>query len=172
MSHGPITVRRLTFDIPASIDPIVMEGCPEESFTVVGLSLLLPYLEPYLIRTMKEAVKRVDEPALRADVEAFNGQEGQHYRQHMRFNDAVRAGGVMDLDALEALEAEVDADYKRFSVARSLRWNMAYAEGFEAFTSALAQFSFEVGQLERMTPAARDVFTWHLVEELVVLFFQ
>jgi predicted metal-dependent hydrolase len=112
---------------------------------------------------MKDAQKHVTDPALRADVDQFNAQEGQHYRQHMRFNEAIRLRGFA---GLEVLEAEVDADYRRFTDARSLRWNLAYAEGFEAYTSALAQFSFETGQLTRMHAEARELFEWHLVEEL------
>ncbi len=164
--HTPasaITVRRMSLAFPEGLDPEVIAGCPEESFMIVGLSLLLPYLEPYLIRTMRAARPRVTDPALRADLDAFNGQEGQHYRQHIRFNEAVRLKGFA---RLPALEAEVAADYQRYTATRSLRWNLAYAEGFEAYTSAMAEFSFESGQLERMEPASRELFQWHLVEEL------
>lgn len=142
---------------------MIVEGQPEESFVNVGLSLLLPYLEPYLIRSMQAAKPRVTAPDLLRDLAAFNGQEGQHYRQHIRFNEAIRLGGI---PGLAELEAELDADYRRFSERRSLRWNLAYAEGFEAFTSAMARFSFEHGLLARMVAPARKLFEWHLVEEL------
>ena len=158
-----ITVRRLDLHIPERLDPIVLEGRPEESYVFVSVSLLLPYLEPYLIRTMREAKARVTDPALVADLEAFNGQEGQHYRQHMRFNEAIRP---VDLPALTALEAELDADYRRFTATRSLRFNLAYAEGFEAFTTAMARFSLETRQFEGVHPSVRDLFQWHLIEEL------
>ncbi len=88
-----ITVRRMHFDFPDGIDPVVVEGQPEESYRLLGLSLLLPYLEPYLIRTMNEAKKRIDDPDLLKDLERFNAQEGQHYRQHRRLNEAVRMAG-------------------------------------------------------------------------------
>ena len=158
-----ITIRRMTFAFPAEIDPMVVEGQPEESYVYVALSLLLPYLEPYLIRTMTEARKRVTDPALAADLDLFNGQEGQHYRQHILFNRAIRRQGF---PGLAALEAAVDADYRRYTQTRSLRWNLAYAEGFEAFTSAMARFTFEEGLTARMHPAARELYEWHLLEEL------
>lgn len=161
--EDPITVRRIDFAFPEHIDPVIFEGRPEESYVLVGISLLLPYLEPYLIRTMREARKRVTDPALIANLDAFNAQEGQHYRQHLRFNEAIRPAGV---EALTALEAEVSADYRRFTETRSLRWNLAYAEGFEAFTTAMARFTLQTGQLEGMSPAALDLFRWHLIEEL------
>jgi hypothetical protein len=160
--HG-ITIRRPSLEFPADLDPVVIEGCPEESYVLVGLSLLLPYLEPYLIRTMNEAKPRVTEPRLREELALFNGQEGQHYRQHMRFNEAIRREGFAEIPALEA---ELERDYRRFTETRSLRWNLAYAEGFEAFTSAMAQFSFEEETLAGAHPAVRDLYEWHLVEEL------
>jgi predicted metal-dependent hydrolase len=158
-----ITVRVMRFDFPEVIDPMIVRGDPEESYETVALSLLLPYLEPYIIRTMKAARKHVTDPALRTDLDRFCAQEGQHYRQHKRFNDAVRAYGLKGLDALEA---ELDADYQRFSATKSLRWNLAYAEGFEALTTAVAHFSFETKAFERIDASVRDLWHWHLVEEL------
>ena len=158
-----ITIRRMRLEFPADIDPIVVEGCPEESSMQVGISLLLPYLEPYLIRTMRAARAHVRDPKLLADLESFSGQEGQHYRQHVRFNEALRLEGF---PGLKPLEAEVEADYQRFTRSKSLRFNLAYAEGFEAFTTALSRFSFETNALDRMHPVARELFMWHLVEEL------
>ena len=81
-----ITVRQMDFTFPDDIDPIVVDGDPGESFATIGLSLLLPYLEPYLIRSMKEARSHVTDPALLEDLEKFNAQEGQHFRQHVKFN--------------------------------------------------------------------------------------
>lgn len=163
MDSASITVRRLDFGFPEELDPVILEGQPEESYVIVGLSLLLPYLEPYLIRTMNAARKEVTDPELRAQLDQFNGQEGQHYRQHMRFNETLRLQGV---PGLAELEAELDADYRRFTATRPLRWNLAYAEGFEAYTSAAARFALESGQVARMQPWARDLFEWHLIEEL------
>ncbi len=158
-----ITVRRMQFDFPDRIDPVVVEGQPEESYWILGLSLLLPYLEPYLIRTMNVAKKQIDDPGLLKDLEGFNAQEGQHFRQHRRFNDAVRMAGF---PKLPELEEKLDADYRRFTETRSLQFNLAYAEGFEALTTAVACFSFETNQFERTHPSARELFSWHLIEEL------
>jgi predicted metal-dependent hydrolase len=158
-----ITVRQMDFRFPERIDPIVIPDDPEQSYLTIGLSLLLPYLEPYLIRTMKAAKKQISDPDLVADLEKFSAQEGQHYRQHIQFNDAIRGFGF---PGLEMLEAELDADYRSFSATRPLEWNLAYAEGFEALTTAVALFSFDMGLDERAHPAYRDLMSWHLAEEL------
>jgi len=158
-----ITVRRIEFDFPNDIEPVFIEGQPEESYSLVAFSLLLPYLEPYLIRTMNVAKKLVTDPELLKDIERFNAQEGQHYRQHRRFNDVIRTNGF---DRLPEFEAKLDADYRRFSATKSLRFNLAYAEGFEAMTTAMARLAFESKSLETMHPAVCHLFTWHLIEEL------
>jgi uncharacterized protein len=159
----PITVRRLPLVFPSDIDPMLMKGQPEESYTIVGLSLLLPYLEPYLIRSMRAAKPKVTDPKIAEDLALFNGQEGQHYRQHIRFNEAIRMNGF---EHLKELETELSDDYRRYSDKRSLRFNLAYAEGFEAYTLALARFTFVAGTLDRLPPSVRDLFRWHLVEEI------
>jgi len=163
MSHQPIVVRQMDFDFPDDIDPVVVEGDPEQSYLIVGLSLLLPYLEPYLIRTMKQAKKHVTDADLIDDLERFSGQEGQHYRQHILLNRAIR---LERFPRLAEFEKVLDADYRRFSESRSLRFNLAYAEGFEALTTASARFSFELGIDPNMHPSVSALFQWHLLEEL------
>jgi predicted metal-dependent hydrolase len=158
-----ITVRQMDFRFPDGMDPVVIPGEPERSYVIVGLSLLLPYLEPYLIRTMKAAKPCVTDPELREDLERFSRQEGQHYQQHIRFNEAIRQFGFPDLDTFEK---QLDADYRRFTATKPLRWNLAYAEGFEALTTAMARFSFETGDMAGMHPAALQLWAWHLIEEL------
>jgi predicted metal-dependent hydrolase len=158
-----ITIRRLSLRFPATCDPVIVDGRPEESYLYVGLSLLLPYLEPYLIRTMRSAKKLIRDPALVADTEAFIGQESQHYKLHMQFN---RSLDLKKYEGLKELEDMLANDYRRFSESSSLRFNLAYAEGFEAFTMAVSRFMLRIRALDRVQPEIRDLFCWHLVEEL------
>ena len=160
-----ITIRQMDFGFPEKLDPIVFAGRPEESYPLIGLSLLLPYLEPYLIRTMREARRHVQDPDLAGELAKFSGQEGQHYKQHILFNDAVKAFGI-PFPGLAALEEALAADYARFSEQRPLRWNLAYAEGFEALTTASAHAMFVRGADPDLHPAASDLFSWHMIEEL------
>lgn len=166
-----IEVRRMRFDVPERIDPSTITGKPTSSHLLVGLSLLFAYLEPYLVRTMQAAKSHVTDPALRDAMTQFSGQEGQHFRAHMRYNEAIRramlnTGQHAAHAELYELEQEYERDYRRYSDTRSLRFNLAYAEGFEAFTSAFAMFALEVQLDALLHPASRDLFRWHLVEEL------
>lgn len=157
-----ITVRKPRFELPERLDPVFIAYEPEESYVNVAMSLLLPHLEPYLIRTMRRAKPRVTSDALARDLDAFCGQEGQHYRTHAALNAAFRGGGAR---GHEALEQRLARDYERFSAEKSLAFNLAYAEGFEALTSAMA-LMFETYDRSSWHPAVNDVFTWHMAEEL------
>lgn len=152
----------MEFDFPDEIDPVFVPGEPEQSFFLIGLSLLLPYLEPYLIRTMKEAKPHVTDSGLLTDLQQFSAQEGQHYKQHIRFNEKVRLSGY---PGLEPLERQLEADYLRFSETKSLRFNLGYAEGFEALTTATARFALENGDRSQGSPIG-EMMLWHAIEEL------
>lgn len=157
-----ITPRKLRFELPDALDPVFIGGEPEESYINVALSLLLPHLEPYLIKTMRAAKRHVTDPSLAADLEAFCAQEGHHYRRHADLNTALIRGGAR---GFEALEQGLANDYQRFGKTKSLRFNLAYAEGFEALTTAMA-IVFTEEDHSKWHPVALDLFTWHLVEEL------
>ncbi len=162
MNHD-ITVRKMDFELPEHIDPVLVPGRPEESFVYMGISLILPHLEPYLIRTMKVAGRELRDPALREQVRRFSAQEGQHYRQHIDYN---RATGVLGVEAVKALDREIAEAFARYTKTRSLRFNLAYAEGFEAATSALGLAAFSIKLFDDLSPPSSELWRWHLVEEL------
>ena len=162
MEHD-ITVRRMNFGFPEAIDPVILPGQPEESFVYMGISAILPYLEPYLIRSMKSASGEIRDPVLKEQVRRFIGQEGQHYRQHIAFN---KAAGLQGVAAVRALEQGIAATYTRYTKTRSLRFNLAYAEGFEAATTALGLAAFEINLFDEMNRRPAELWSWHLVEEL------
>jgi uncharacterized protein len=163
VTQKTITVRSPDFPFPTRIDPLVIEGKPELSYLFVAVSLSLPYLEPHLIRTMNEAKRHIQDPALLEQIRLLNGQEGQHVRLHTRFNKAVN----QDFPELVALEQELAADCRRFIATRSLKWRLAYVESLEAFTVAFSQFLFTDQVLRDVQPASvRDLFEWHSAEEL------
>jgi predicted metal-dependent hydrolase len=158
-----ITIRQMPFDFPDEIDPVFIERDHQRSFAFIAGSLLLPYLEPYLIRSMKAAQKHVFDPKVLEGLKGFAAQEGQHYRMHMKFNAAVKRAGF---PGLEVLEKELSDDYQRFTKTKSLRFNLAYAEGFEAITmNAIKSIMGENGFGEDL-PDYIEMIEWHFVEEL------
>ncbi|MEM1051873.1 MAG: metal-dependent hydrolase [Pseudomonadota bacterium] len=157
-----ILVRRIPFTFEEAIDPVWNKARPEWSHMVNGASLTMPYLEPFLIMTVREALSRVDDPELKADVKGFMGQEGAHYRNHRRYNDILKTR----YPELAEVEAMMERDYAKFQ-KRSLKWRLAYTAGFETMT---------IGMTEWLIKQRGDLFAgadsnvaslvlWHMVEE-------
>ncbi len=163
-----ITVRKIRFSFEHSLDLSQSAGNLNVILPPLALSMTMPYLEPYLIRTMKVAQKQITDAELAEDVRCFCQQEGHHFRNHAMLNDEIRAQfepGVAD--QLRAIEADLEADYQRFSRTKGLRFNVAYAEGFEAMTCAGALAAAEHGAFEEgdMMPGG-EIWAWHMAEEI------
>ncbi len=124
------------------------------------------YIEPYLVKVMLQAQKVLDPKyeELHRDLDIFIKQEMQHCRQHLSFNKALRADGYA---GMLDIEKEYEADYNRFLKEKSLRFNIAYSEGFEAVSSvAVDNFFGEFDEfLEGADPEAVEMWKWHLAEE-------
>jgi predicted metal-dependent hydrolase len=162
-----ITVRRIRFAFDEPIDFDLPDERLGTVLPTLALSMTMPYLEPYLIRTMKVAQKRISDPQLAEDTRRFSQQEGHHYRNHAALNDQLRAQfDAATADALRAIEAALEADYQRFSRTKSLRFNLAYAEGFEAMTCAAALASAEHGAFDRDDMPGGEIWAWHMAEEI------
>lgn len=138
---------------------------PEFSQIVNAASLAMPYLEPYLIKTMREARPLITDASLVRDLDLYCAQESAHYRQHRKFNDELKA---LRPDIIGAIEAGLAADYTRLGRERSLKFNLAYAEGFESMALAIAhmlveQRAFLFGGAES---SVASLVLWHFVEEV------
>ena len=140
-------------------------AAPALAHQLNGASLLLPYLEPYLIKTMKMARPRLAEvaPALLDDLDTFNRQEANHFRVHAAYNRVM----CEQYPGLDGFEAEIRADFLRFSAEKSLAWNLAYCEGFESTGVIQSEFFLQEidDLLENADPAVTELWRWHLAEE-------
>ena len=160
-----MTVRRMAFAFAPDMERVFVKNDPGTSYTFLGAWMMLPYLEPYLIRSMRQALPHIKEPGLREDLRRFCAQEGEHFKQHARANDIIRSL-VPGFKAVRPLEVELDAEFKRFSKDKPLRFNLAYAEGFESLTSAVSRAQLEVGLFDRVDSPLADLARWHVMEEL------
>lgn len=161
-----ITVRKMAFEWPDDLAALPRESDPIGSCELIGLSFTLPYLEPYLIRTMRVAAKSSTDPELVADIKAFSAQEAFHHRNHSRINNLLRAKLNPSISVqVRDLETRLDADYQRFTKEKSAKFNLAYAEGFEAMTLCIALINMERGFDDVDEHWARLI-EWHLCEEI------
>lgn len=129
-------------------------------------SIVPSHIEPYLVRVMLRALPEVGKrnPELARDIELFNKQEVEHAKRHNAFNRMLRDKGYT---GLTAFEKRLAGDYKRFFEKKSLKFNIAYSEGFEAIGSSNAETFFAVLPLleKAADPEALALWKWHLAEE-------
>lgn len=162
MAHD-IPVRQIPFEFEGKVDPVWHPEQHEWSHMLNGASLTMPYLEPFLNRTMREALQHIDDPELKADVNGFVRQEAQHYRNHRRYNEELKANGYPELNEIEET---FTADYDRLE-KRSLNIRLAYSAGFETMTMGVTEWMINHRQqLFQGADATMTSFVlWHMVEE-------
>jgi predicted metal-dependent hydrolase len=160
-----ILVRRVTFEYPDDLDAHWHPDMPEWSHVVNASSLLMPYLEPFLIQAVREALPRITDPALVEEAKAYIGQEAQHFRQHRRFNELVIAQGY---EKLRAYERTLEADYEKIRAERDPDFRLAYAAAFETMALAIGHMlvRFRSEFFSGADPAVTSLVLWHFVEEL------
>ena len=168
MSTSDITrmkVRRISFSYRRETALHWNVGKPEFSQIVNSASLAMPYLEPYLIKTMREARPLITDAPLVRDLDLYCAQESAHYRQHRKFNDELKA---LHPDTINKLEAVFAADYTRLGRERSLKFNLAYAEGFESMALAIGHTLIEEREFlfGGAESAVASLILWHFVEEI------
>lgn len=160
-----IPVRRMDFEFPEDMNLVFIEDDPRLSYFFLGSWMMLPHLEPFLIRTIQEAMLQVKDPVLKEEMKRFCAQEGQHFRQHAKANEVIKQRHKSG-PQLAALEQELSEQLKLWSVEKSLKFRLAYAEGFESMTAAGARTQMEVGMFDYMHEPIRSLMFWHIVEEL------
>jgi predicted metal-dependent hydrolase len=160
-----IPIRRMGFEFPDDMDLVFIEGDPVMSYVFVGAWMMLPYLEPFLIRTVQSAMGEVTDPRLKEEMKRFCAQEGQHYRQHAKANEVVRRVHPSG-PRLAELEKLVEAEFAAWSSEKPLKFNLAYGEGFESMTCAAARAQIEIGMFDHMKEPIRGLMYWHIMEEI------
>jgi uncharacterized protein len=127
-----------------------------------GVNLLFPHGERFFVRSVKHFLPQIEDPALRAAIKGFFGQEGRHAHAHDEFNAILRAQGF-----------EVDrflGHYKRISswieAHTPAKLNLAITAASEHFTAILAEGAFSQNMLDGAAPEMRQLLAWHAAEEI------
>jgi predicted metal-dependent hydrolase len=96
-------------------------------------------------------------------VAIFIKQETQHCKQHILFNRMLAEA----YPEIKPIERKYVADYESLLKTRSLQFNVAYSEGFEAMSAIPTTAFFEdFDELwARSDPKAEALWKWHLAEE-------
>jgi predicted metal-dependent hydrolase len=136
---------------------------PELAFAVDGVSLLMPYAEPYFVRTVRAALPDLD-PELRATASAFCAQEARHHGEHRRFNERIAEGRP----GVARLQRWIDRTYGRLERRRSASFSLAFAAASETIAFSIARWADRRHHdlFDDVDPDTAALFQWHLAEEV------
>ena len=160
-----MTARRIRFPYAEAVKGWWNPARPEFSHVVNAASLAMPYLEPYVIDTMRKARAKITDAQLARDIDLYIGQESTHFRQHQQFNKRVADLGYRSVSKFEAI---LRADFEALARTRSFAFNLAYAEGFEAMALTVGHMLVEDRDylFRDGDPAVSSLVLWHFVEEI------
>lgn len=157
-----LAVRNPGFDHPDDTDPVWTPHHPELACAANSVSLLMPHMEPYFVRSIAAVVPRLPDE-LAAQTRAYLGQEMQHQRHHRQFNRFLTAH-YPRLALVERLAARAFAWLER---TRSTELNVAFAATSETIAYTAARWAAGRRQLfVEANPMVAALFVWHLAEEV------
>ena len=159
---GELVVRKIPFEFPDDMSPHWNRHI-EWAHMVNGASLTMPYLEPFLVSTMREAAGLLEEGDVLTEARGFIAQEAQHYQTHRRYNEVLKANGYAEL---EEVEAAMKDSYERLR-KKPLAYRLAYSCGFETMTMGVTRWLVDnrVTLFGGSDTRVASFILWHFVEE-------
>lgn len=156
-------VRRPVFDFGDDADPNWTPVRPEFACAANSVSLLMPYMEPYFVRSVAAVTDRLD-PEAAAEARAYAGQEGEHHRQHRRYNRLL-TGRYRGLAPIERVAAR---SYRWLERSRSAEFSVAFTAASETIAYSAARWADGRRRelFEGSDPVLSQLFVWHLAEEV------
>lgn len=155
--------RRIKLNFPNSISKHWLGKSAFRTHLLNSFTLIFPDGEKYFIRSTKKYLNKISNDALKKDAKAFMAQESQHYMQHEKFFENLRAQGY-DIDKLLYI-TELIA-YEILEPLMGQKINLATTAGLEHYTALLAEIGLEGNYLKQAQSQMRDLFEWHAAEEI------
>jgi predicted metal-dependent hydrolase len=164
MGSAELKVRQVDFAFPDDLDPAWTPYQPELAAVANSVSLLMPHLEPYVVRCIERAIPDLEDDELADQAGLFVQQERRHHGEHHRFNRIL----INRYRALAPLDRLAGALFGWLGRKRSAASGLAFTAAFETFAYAAARW---VAPRQRdlffkADPAVAELFLWHLAEEV------
>lgn len=158
-----IKVRRMDFEFSDSTPTFWFDDNPLLTATLSALAVSFPPGERYFIASVRHFLDRVDDPELLRQVKAFVGQEANHTKEHIAFNEFLDSRGF-PASAMEKWVSDRVAELQKRSSPEA---NLARTAALEHFTAILAAVLLEHPEVaERMSPEVARLWMWHAIEEV------
>ncbi len=159
--HLPHRVPDFAFD--AETPPIWTPLHPELACIANAVSLMMPHVEPLIVRTVRAATRELGDEAPNSS-SAYALQELEHQRQHRRWNRVVTA----HYPSLRRVDRLIRWWYRMIGRRGGLGAQVAFAAGSESVAYAVARWVERHADelFAQADPAVAALFVWHLAEEV------
>jgi predicted metal-dependent hydrolase len=133
------------------------------SHVLTVLSSTFPEGEKFFVRSVASARDDITDPKLLADIDGFIGQEEMHGREHKVLNDRLARHGY----PTRGIDSYVRGLYWVRERIQTRKVNLAFTAALEHYTATLAELLLtdEKARESVGEPGARDILTWHALEE-------
>jgi predicted metal-dependent hydrolase len=137
---------------------------PLFGFAMNSLSFFAPPFERYIVAGLRQAMPRIDDPAVAAEADAFLRQEAQHARVHRLHVAAL----TKQYPGLAKVSAEIERRFDHLLETESVEFHLAYSADIEAtFTPMFNVWLRHRDSLfDNGDARVAPLFLWHLVEEI------
>ena len=126
-------------------------------------TLLVPGNEGFFIRTLKEGLPRMQEPAMREMVMHFSHQEGQHGAGHLRFWRILEKQGYR----IRGFQKKVDfCLYRVIERVTPFKLRLSFVACIEHINAYVGHEFLSQDLLRGADPSLRALFEWHFAEEI------
>jgi predicted metal-dependent hydrolase len=162
LRHGhSIEIRDEHFHFGGDIPRYWHGGRRSVSLYMNGLSVFFPVGEQFFVRSVKAHRQLVNDARLLEEVRLFCGQEGIHGREHIQYNEMLRAQGYPVAEMEERVRSLLDRVRRQ-----PQRIQLAVTASLEHFTAILARSLLSVpATLEGAHPEMAALWRWHAAEE-------
>jgi predicted metal-dependent hydrolase len=157
-----LTVRKLNVDLSRGFPRHWLDGDIYRTAFLNALSMSFPLGEQMFIDSVRAAPPdAIQDPALRAEVKDFVGQEASHRFVHQQYNTELARQGFD-----YTLEGQVRRRMERIGRLPALE-RLAITAALEHYTAMLADYVLRHPDwLDGADPQLRALWNWHAVEEL------
>ncbi len=162
-AQAKIPPRRIDFNFSAENVPRYYVGNdPFLTTFVTALSSVFPEGEFFFVESVRHYRDRVTDPALKADVSGFIGQEALHSLAHKAFNDAATVQGFQ----VDKLDRDIGVILRTVKRLTPPMFHLAVTACLEHYTAVFTEMLLKREDvIELFSPEIRNLYLWHSVEE-------
>lgn len=153
----------MTFEFNEDSPALWNTQLPEFSIAANAISLLMPAVEPAVIRSLRQVQQDVS-PELGVEVAEFCRQEMEHQRQHNRFNQIL----IDRYPRLRTVTNLAAKWYGRIGRGKNPHGDVAFTAASEALAFSMARWAEDhlTTLFDPADPEVATMFLWHLAEEV------